>query len=413
MSKLFITDNGRPLKDHNEEVTRWRHVKKVFKLPQAAANADADLWFMASPYADNKLPLRVRVNGKQAATIKPVDDRAAYRWHHVRLKANQLKTGANEVLFDCDTPAMNAWRLAIDNTADNGCSFVSDDGGATWRGDRMGLYNVLRGAYVARLRSLSEKLQDAKPQAAVYADASDARLKELKKMLPGSITSQRDAWKQVLALRTWVATRWSHDPFGPPYAPWDAATILDWAKHDRGHSGKGKVTMCVHFAVVFATFATALGHRSRCIALTNSIDGMTGHFVAEVFDEQRGAWVVHDANYDAHYEDGAPLSAVDISTRVAAGAAIRPMVRAGRGMPTKPARVLRGFRRHFATGASYRHVAVWRRMDFINDPALAAANHGSIAYCEPEWMWFVAPGVEADAELGMFPCRVEDSAWFK
>lgn len=412
MSKLLITDNGRVLKDHNEDLTRWRWAKKVLRLTGGAAKADADLWIMASAYEGAKTPLQVKVNGKSAGVIKPSKDAGLYRWHQMNLPARLLRQGDNEIIFQCDTPVMNAWRLALDNTTGPGNSFISFDRGKSWRNDRMGVYNVLAGEYVVRLRSKSSSLHDAAPPDVVYSNPKHPKLRELRDMLPKSITSQSDPWRQILALRTWVATRWSHDPFGPPYSPWDGPTILDWAKHDRGHSGKGKVAMCVHFAVVFSTFATALGHKTRCVTITPAVNTPNGHFVAEVYDRKRRKWILHDTNYDAHYEDDVPLSAVEISQRVNDGMKGFPkLVRAGRGMPTRPARVIRGFKQHFASGISYRHIAVWQRMDFITDPAQAAAHHGSISYNEPEWVWFTLEGTNPDNALGMFPWHAPGD-WF-
>lgn len=410
MSKLFLTDTGRVLKDHNEDITRWRWARKVLKLPAAAAKADADLWVMASIYKGNRLPLRVSVNGKAVGDITPYEDGQAFRWYRVPVTAKVLRVGDNTITFACDAPAMSAWKLAVDGSCKGGGSAISFDRGKTWNSERLGVYNVLSGEYVVRLRSHAKTLNDAKPRAAVYADAKHPKLADLRAALPKAIVNQRDPRKQVFALRTWVATRWSHDPFGPPYAPWDAATILDWAKHDRGHSGKGKVAMCVHFAVVFASFATALGHRARCVAITGRINGMAGHFVAEVFDQKESRWLLHDTNYDVHYaHEGKVLSAVELCDIVREGKVnVKKLVRKGRGMPTKPARVLRGFNAYFATGESYQHIAVWRRMDFITDPAQGAAHHGSVVYSETDWVWYTP----TSEEMAMFPLRVSDAKWF-
>jgi hypothetical protein len=408
MSKLFITDNGRVLKDHNEDLTRWRWAKKVLHLPRGASVADADLWIMASAYAGNKLPLRVQVNGAVAGNIKPIDDNGTYHWYRLHIPARLLRAGDNEFLLVADAPAMNVWRLAIAGPAARPNSFISFDRGHTWRNDCMGLYGALSGEYVVRLRSRSATLREPAPHEVTYADAGHPKLKELRAMLPKTVTRVRDPWKQVLALRTWVATRWSHDPFGPPYCPWDTPTILNWATHNRGHGGRGKVAMCVHFAVTFAGFATALGHRARCVAITTDINTMDGHFVCEVFDDKRGKWVVHDPNFDLHYEDRRPLSAVEVSMLVAVGdPAIDRLVRAGKGMPTKPARLMRAFRRIVRTGASYRLVSVWQFMNFITDPSAAPGHHGSVTYCEPQWVWFGS----AD-DTAMFPQHA-DARWFE
>lgn len=426
MSRLLISDNGRVLRDHNEDLTRWRWARKTFDLSKASASADADLWVLASSYKGSRAPLAVMVNGKPAGVLKPRDDDGLFTWNRLGVPARLLNPGINQVTFECDVPAMNAWRLALDNTASvDGApshSAASFDRGQSWRTDHLGAYNVLRGEYVVRLRTHGKGETDDAPSAIVYSDPKHPRLNDLRSVLPKAVTSQRDPWKQVLALRSWVATRWSHDPFGAAYCPWDALTILDWSKARRGHGGKGVVAMCVHFGVTFASLATALGHRARCCAITSGINDPTGHFVAEVFDNELGKWVSHDANFDTHFEDGQPLSVVEVAQRSVSGDQhIARIVRAGKGVPTGPERIMRLFRRDFCTGASYRLVSAWRRMDFVTDPTRAATHHGSIAYHEPDWVWYAAPGgddravqsgVDRDGELGMFPQVTSDADWF-
>lgn len=414
MSKLLITDHGRSLKDHNEDLTRWRMARKVLRLPQTAAAAGADLWILASAYSQSSRPLPVLINNHVAGNLTPQPGGGSFRWHRLPVPAKLLRPGDNQIVFACDSPAMNAWRLALDNTTGPGRSHISFDRGVTWRNDRMGVHNVLAGEYVVRLRSHAPTLRDPVPPEVVYPDPQHPRLRELRALAPKAIAAQRDPWKQLLALRTWVATRWSHDPTGRNYCPWDAPTILDWTRQNRGHDGKGKTAMCVHFAVTFASIAAALGHRVRCLAVTVAINAMAGHFVAEVYDVTRGKWILHDPNYDVHYEDGQALSAVELAQRVHAGMKrIARLTRIGPGMPTHPARVTQAFRRHFASGASYRLISVWQRMDFITDPAWAAAHHGSTVYHEPDWVWFAPAAIDRDAELGMFPRRVADPAWFQ
>lgn len=407
MSKLFLTDNGRILENHNEDLTRWRWAKKLLALPSAAAGAGADLWFLACPYDGSRLPLRVRLNGRLLATVEP--GAPMMRWHRLPIRPGRLRVGRNEVVLDCDAPAMAAWKLAIAGPGARPGSCISFDRGRRWHHDCMGPYGALSGEYVVRLRNASPALRSPAPPGVVYGDPKHPKLSDLRAMVPGSVTRVRDRHRQALALRTWVATRWSHDPFGRCYCPWDAPTILDWARHDRGHGGRGKVAMCVHFAVTFASLATALGHRARCVAITRDIDGLDGHFLCEVFDEQRGKWVLHDANYDVHYEDGQPLSGVEISQRVNEGAtSLGHLVRAGDGMPSGPQRVVRAFDRLFRTGVSYRLVGVWSRMDFITDPSAAPGHHGSTVYAEPQWVWHDA-GAAATA---MFPWHA-DAKWFE
>jgi len=285
-------------------------------------------------------------------------------------------------------------------------SFLSLDGGKTWQNRNMGAHGILRGAYLIRLRSHSQRIKERRPPKVVYEDADHPRLQELRDALPARIRKMRDPWKQLLDLRTWVATRWTYDSGGPVYTPWDPLTIIDWGNRKSSHHGqhRGKTVMCVHFGVVFASFAAALGHRARCVAITQDINSWKGHFVAEVFDAATGRWVVHDANHDVHYKDDAPLSGVDLADRAIAGIPCNRFLRPGPGMPTAHAGVMRSFEQYFASGVSYRVFGVWTRNNFVSDPTAAPPGHGSIKYCETDFVWYAPPELE-DQATAMFPYR--------
>ena len=411
MSKLFLHDRGCVIPFENEEITRWRRVRKTFKLPVAAAKVGADLWLLLACYADNRLSLHVCVNGHRDRLIKcpPTD---GWLWHRLPLGSAMLKSGNNVIELTCDTPAMNAWRLALDVASPAVRSAVSFDRGETWRRDGMGVHATLDGEYVIRLRSKAASLRDTGRPVLRFIHPHHPRLRELRKLLPQRITRIKEPWKQALALRSWVATRWSHDPFGPAICPWDVATILDWVRRDGGHGMRGKTAMCVHFGVMFACFAAALGHRARCIAMTSNINSMDGHFVAELFDAQRNRWIMHDANFDAHFDDGGPLSAIGAADRAIAGQSLRQFTRTGPGMPKGPLRITRAFANTFSAGVSYRLVAVWPGGDFLADPSAAPPFHGRIIYHEPQFVWYAPSQLDVDVELGMFPHRIASRDWF-
>lgn len=425
MSRLFFTDHGRVLMHHNEELGRWRWARKRLTLPAEAVPVPAELWLMAARYPETREPLAVHINGRAVAELDPATPpdppapaRAGgdWQWHwwSVAVPANTLREGVNEITLTAGNPAMNGWILAIDNTADRGGSALSTDRGATWQRKRLGAHGALRGEYVVRLRAGGEALTDRRPPRVTYEDPAHPRVRELLELLPGSVRQQQDPWQQIRALRTWVATQWTHDAKGPAYAPWDPWTVLDWARRDGGHGRTGKVTMCVHFGSVFAALAAALGHTSRCIALSRSINGPEGHFVAEVYDHQRKQWVVHDANCDAHYElpDGRPLMAVDLADRVGRGEDCTPLARTGPGMANPAPHVARAFENNFANGISYRYVGVWPRNDYISDPTAAPPNHGSTTYCETDFIWY-APDDEREQGTRMFPYRRPSRRWFQ
>lgn len=385
---MFCTDRGRALKTHHEEITRWRWARKRIDVTAAAVGHPADLWLYLHPYAARGgVQLEVRVCGKRAAMLKPLAARGN-DWGWYRVPIGRVTGKRLDVQLRADTPAMNAWMLGIDPTSPPRFSTLSFDRGATWQNDSMGAHQGFRGEYMVRLRSASPTVREVTPPAIRYDDPVHPKLRELAAALPPAIRRQRDPWRQIRALRTWVATRWSHDPSGPAYAPWDPATILDWVNRDDHHGQHGKVTMCVHYAVVMVGCAAALGHRARCIVITRDVNSMDGHFITEVFDRKLSKWVLHDPNYDVHYEDGEPLGAVQLAHRALADRRLNQWVVAGRGMPTRPGRVVRSFRSLFATGVSYRQLAVWLRNDLVSDPAAGPPNHGSIAYCETDMCWY-------------------------
>jgi hypothetical protein len=119
--------------------------------------------------------------------------------------------------------------------------------------------------------------------------------------------------------------------------------------------------------------------------------------------------VLHDPNMDVHYENGLPQSAVELADLSRKGRTFKDLVRAGKGMPKGPPRLINGFRDHFATGKSFRIVGVWSRNDYVSNPHVAPPSHGTITYCETDFVWYT-PGGQPLAE--MFPYRVTDPAYF-
>ena len=407
MGRLFFTDRGRVTIHHNEEITRWRWAKKVLQVPPEAVGSPADLWMLLSCYQGNKVPLVVQVNRKAAGEITAEQaGGATWSWVKWRIPAKLLREGKNEIVLSADTPAMNAWTLAMESVPHTPRSWLSLDGGKTWQNRHMGAHGILRGEYLIRLRSHSPKLHEHRLPQIIYEDPAHPRVQELRNALPTHLRKMRDSWKQLLALRTWVATRWQWDSSGPVYTPWDPMTIIDWGNRKSDHHGqrRGRIVMCVHFGVVFASFAAALGHRARCVAITQDINSWKGHFVTEVFDERTGRWIIHDANYDVHYEDGLPLSGVDLAERAIAGKDCTDLVRSGPGMPTTQAGVMSSFRQYFATGVSYRVLGIWTHNNFVSDPTVAPPGHGNINYCETDFIWYAPAELEEDA-TAMFPYR--------
>lgn len=404
MSRLYFSERGRALIANNEEITRWRWAKKILKLPPKAAQAPAGLWLYVNLYDRNRKPLQVRLNGRALASLAP-DPKLArmWSWQRIPIPGRRLLAGDNELILSCDSPAMNAWVIGLENGHRSPGSFVSTDRGRSWRGYAMGAHGVLQGEYMARIRSHAPGLVEQTPRGIVYEDPRHPRVRELLSLIPGRIRRLRDPWKQLLALRTWVAKSWTHDPSGRSYAPWDPWTVLDWAHRDWGHGQAGKVTMCVHFGAVFASLAAALGHRARCLAVTSDFNGWEGHFMAEAWDTGLGRWVLHDANYDVHYEDRRPLSGADISDLAHRGQSLEALVRRGPGFPKQPERVVNAFKL-FASGRPFRLFGLWSLNNYTSEPEAAPPNHGSICYCETDFVWYNPAGMDL---APMFPFRAD------
>jgi hypothetical protein len=145
----------------------------------------------------------------------------------------------------------------------------------------------------------------------VYQESSP-RLQLLRERyrLDDVIAPGKSEMEQLMLLRYWVRNQW-HTAWGSHPAswmpPWDALVILE-AKDQ-----PDCLTMCTHYACVFAQCCLALGWNARHCILDH-------HCVAEVFVRQHHKWVMMDAGNSAeradvglHFErQGVPLSAREI-----------------------------------------------------------------------------------------------------
>jgi transglutaminase-like putative cysteine protease len=368
-------------------------------LQLPGTDAPAKLFLLARSYPDNKLPLRVSVNGTELPGLPP-NSSNIYIWHEVPVPPTLLVSGANEFEIWADATAMNAWSVALENGHKEPGSFVSTDAGETWRDEKMGFLNVSRGEYVVRVR-LSEGT-DAPPPSMVWEDADNPRLHRLRQMLPDSILQPRQTLERVRALMTWVCTRWEYRNTSNSvvYAPWDAETIIAWGQAARGHDGREPVVMCVHYAVALVSYCLALGIPARCAISTESINGFKGHFTAEVWFEELGKWVMVDPNMDAIlFEGDNPLSIKEIQR---AGSDVTDLIRWGPGheFQVKNPLIAGWIPDTYLNGICFRHRSVWPRTDFLSRQELGPAGHGSTSYCETDLVWETGDLHEG---FGMFP----------
>jgi hypothetical protein len=406
MSRLFFTERGRVLLHANEEIGRWRWARKLLRVSKPVEQAE--LWLFVRPFPGSNAPLQIIVNRKTIASVRPQRNETAWQWRRVKLPARILRAGENEIIVRCDSPAMNAWMLGIEAGHANPASFLSVDRGESWSNRNMGAAVVLRGEYLIRLRAGGEQLRDLRPPSIVYENRVHPRVRELASLIPASIRNMRGPWRQVLALRTWVTRAWKYEAYGRCYAPWDPWTVLAWKRANWGHGYENPIAMCVHYGMVFTSLASALGHVARGITITQDVNSPHGHFMTEIWSDQLAKWIAHDASYDLHYELEQPLSIVELAHEARSNC-FQPEMRRGSGFTSKDPRLLQILREQLKTGRSFANVGVWRLNDVISQPSGAAPSHGSVNYCETDFVWYAGANDRATA---MFPYRTSDRSYF-
>ncbi|NKB66906.1 MAG: hypothetical protein GKR89_07595 [Candidatus Latescibacteria bacterium] len=397
MSRLYLSEEGRVIPSLCEELTRFRRARKELVLPHTAA--PAKLYILARPYAATSGSLYLTVNGREVEPIAP-EPAGAYRWWETVVPAELLKEGINHIELWCDSTAMGGWSLGLEASHAQPHSWLSDDGGGTWRNSRMGYLNAVGGEYVVRLRL--QEGTDPLPPPVVFEQPDDVRLTALRQALPQAALEKRPDLERVRILSAWLAESWEHtnSARGFPYAPWDAETIIAWGGARQGHNGQRPVAMCVHYAVALASACQAVGLAARCAALTGSLHGSDGHFVTEVWLDEWAKWVMVDPNSDAIcWRQGVPLSLEEIQPL---GGGVEGLIEWGRGTAfqrTFP-HMVEFIRDNLARGVCFGCRSVWYRADFLGRSELSPPGHGSLVYCETGLVW--QAGDQARG-FGMFP----------
>jgi hypothetical protein len=408
MIGLILHERGRVLRDHPQEITRWRPVRKWFDIPAGSQPAiGATLWLLLAGPRD-PVELRLGWDGRPL-TVMPADSPPGWRWCAIDVAADVCGPGRHVLQLESSNIAMSGWAVALAPQPAGEHSEVSSDGGATWRAHGKAYHAGLQGEFVVRLRLHDE--DDRVPEV-VYEQSESAAVAALREMAPLTIRTQPDPWQQALDLRHWLAAQWVHHAGEAVYAPWEPATIMDWSHRGDRAWDRPVTAMCVHFGAAFVALAAALGHVARCAAVADALNSPNGHFVAEVFDAARQQWVLHDPNLDLHYElDGRPLALVDLADRVRQGLDCTRLAQTGPAFDSLPPHLHRLTGEFLLTGRSYRHVALWRRNDFISDPSAAALSHGDLCFNETDLIWYT-PDAQARAEVAMFPGRQSQRRWF-
>jgi len=405
MSRLYYTEEGRVIPGLCEELTRFRHARKHLDLP--ATDAAAQVWILARAYPECRTPLRLAVNGTEVAAIK-AERPGAWHWHSVEVAAGVLQVGTNRLDLWTDTSAMDGWSLALEAGHPHPGSELSDDGGSNWRSERMGYLNAVLAEYVVRVR-LAEG-DDPAPPPVVWEDRSSPRVASLRARVPAAARGDAPILERARALSTWLASSWEHTGSNRAviYAPWDAETLLSWAPGQVGHNGKRPIAMCVHYAAALVSAAQSVDIPARCAVLTEAVNGMAGHFIAEIWEPELGKWVVVDPNADAMFiQDGEPMSMTQIQQ---AGAGIGDLIEWGPGTEfqlTFP-HIVEFAETNLKLGVCFGHRSVWHRADLLTAPWMSPPGHGSLSYCETGLVW-----EQRDLASGfdMFPA-FGSTAWF-
>ena len=158
---------------------------------------------------------------------------------------------------------MNAWALAIEPGHIDPGSFLTEDGGVTWRNNRMCYLNAVNGEYLVRVR-LAEG-EDPAPPPMVFNDPDHPRLAALREILPAAARAEtlpaRERIEQTARGLGRVARvhlggggdcgvlvrRWEQDRTGPPWRLGGLAEVFTkgspqrlWGRDPRiGWGGKG------------------------------------------------------------------------------------------------------------------------------------------------------------------------------
>ena len=309
MSKLFLTENGNVIPLLCEELTNERRARKMLQLP--LTSHPAHLFVLARTYPGCSIPLRLAVNGVETTQLAPRWP-DTYQWHEIPIPANILREGDNLFEFWTDSYSMNTWSLALEDGHRDPQSWLSTDGGESWRNEKMGYVNVLRAEYVVRVRLVEG--EDDPPPPFVWENPAHPRLSRLRAQLPLSAFSGTFL-DRVRSLCSWTCNRWEYRCDEPGYAPWDAETIMAWGQAQRGAAGLRPIVMCVHFGVTLVTACMAAGIPARGAVFANNVNGNHGHFATEIWFEELKKWVYVDSTLDAIVFDGnIPLSVKEIQS---------------------------------------------------------------------------------------------------
>ena len=408
---LYFTERGRTLFARNEEVWSWCQARKVFEI--TPCDQDGDLCIFALEHEANTRPLKVRVGDTEAEVAAHGPFPGRFLWRRIVVPARELRGGRVEVVLSCEAPSMTGWILAVDATGSRGASHKSVDRGKTWRAEGMGYDSLFAGEYLVRLWTPGGELRHP-DLPFVHEKPNHPRLAELRGFLAERMDGlpAGEDFGRATALMHWLSMQWPHmnGSLGAAYAAWDALTILDWTRNARGHTQPDLIAFCVHYAVAFVQFATALGLEARMTFSQSPDDtGPGGHCMPEVYCRDLGKWVLFDPDVDAVPTlDGEPLGALELHKIGRSARAGEMCLKTGPRFAAK-SDLIRGFWRDYWPRDLYARWGFLPRNDFFSHPEAFLCEHGRTVYHQTDILWYRSETLDP---LPWFPYHSDDDEDF-
>jgi hypothetical protein len=390
--RLYFSERGRVPFSPNEEIWQWAWIRKTFEI--APSRQDGRLFLLVHEYPGNKLPLKLEVGDRMLQMEPQPSCQGIFAWREVEVPAAVLSGGKVEFTVSCEADSMKAWVVALDGTGNKGCSSKSVDLGRTWQTSGMGFDNMVTGEYVMRLRADGPNLRhpDLPFQ---YEDPENAKLVWLRSYLKeqmGSLPAEGDLDK-ALALNDWLTQQWPHRYDGPGsvYAPWDASTILAWG---RGQDRVKRSIYCVHYAVAFVQFATAIGLESRVVVsdLTHPT-AWDGHCIPEVYCRDLEKWVMLDPDTDLTFiADGKYLSVLEFHELMVSGQHDKIKFVPRKHHHKKPVDMQKFWKKYWPN-ALFKRWGILLRNDFFSNPQHIPLELGEMTHHCVDILWYESPAV--------------------
>jgi len=395
--RLYYSDTGRVLLEHNEEVSRWRRARKRFTVP--VGRPEGELWLYVGEYEGNTVPLAIHVNGRRT-TLRATGRERRMHWERVRVPKGALKRGANEVVLSTSADRPATWIIGAEPAAEARTSALSLDGGRSWSNAGMGVYALTPAEYLIRL--WVDNAPAARPATFTFvAERPDhPQLKALARHfgLRETIRGKRHTYDKVRALMTQTARLWKvgqAPPGHPLNSPWDAFTITAWMDAGRVQNRLMPIAYCVHFGIILTQFCTALGIHARNVVMEDDIpECRGGHFVCEVWIPEWNRWIHVDPDHDEVFERaGVILNMAELCEACFDGGLkdVNPV--RGPAWGYDP-RINTNKPRRFEVIQQFRRWGVYPRNDYCSNPGVHPIQHGTGAYRQTHFLWYDHPKLE-------------------